>query len=146
MYHTRSRTKFDEGWSDILGTIHKHLGPDAKRGALKIFDPCKGAGEALKKITTNFPVKIKFTCFSTGLTRNSHGKKGALKFFEVWRGEGAKHFRDKIFLHQAILTSVCERSLIAVLHIFGYWYYCTVWVCVCGGVVVVLVGFLRTDL
>ena len=36
-------------------------GSDAKRGALKMFDPCK---EALKNITTNFPVKIEFTCFS----------------------------------------------------------------------------------
>ena len=53
-------------------------GADAKRGALKIFDPCKGA---LKKITTDFPLKIEFTCFSMGLTRNFHGKGGALKFF-----------------------------------------------------------------
>ena len=35
-----------------------------KKGALKIFDPCKGGG--LKKITTDFPLKIKFTCFSRG--------------------------------------------------------------------------------
>ena len=29
-----------------LGTVHKHLlgGPDAKRGALKSFDPRKGGG------------------------------------------------------------------------------------------------------
>ena len=32
-----------------------------QRGSpLKIFDPCKGA---LKKNTTNFPVKIELTCF-----------------------------------------------------------------------------------
>ena len=48
-------------------------GPDAKRGALKIFDPCKGGPE---KITTDFPLKIEFTCFSMGLTRNFHSKKG----------------------------------------------------------------------
>ena len=60
--------------SKQLGTIHKHLlgGPNAKMGALKILDPCK---EALKKITTNFPVKIEFTCFSMGLTCNFHGKR-----------------------------------------------------------------------
>ena len=64
---------------------------------LKIFDPCKGA---LKKITTNFPVKIQFTCFSMGLTRNFHGKRGALIFFfAVWMG-APKNFRDKHFLHQ----------------------------------------------
>ena len=47
-------------------------GADAKRGALKMFDPCKGA---LKKITTDFPLTIDFTCFSMGLTSNFHGKK-----------------------------------------------------------------------
>ena len=45
-----------------------------QKGAPKFFDPCKGG--ALNKITTNFPVKIEFTCFSMGLTRNFHGKKG----------------------------------------------------------------------
>ena len=58
-------------------------GPNAKRGALKIYDPCKGA---LKKITTDFPLKIEFTCFSMGLTRNFHGKKLHGKNFAVWRG------------------------------------------------------------
>ena len=53
-------------------------GADAKTGALKICDPCKGG--ALKKNTTNFPVKNEFTCFSMGLTRNFHG---AVKFFEA---------------------------------------------------------------
>ena len=30
-----------------LGTVHKHLlgRPDVKRGALKMFDPCKGSLE-----------------------------------------------------------------------------------------------------
>ena len=76
-----------------LGTIHKHLlgGPDAKREALKICDPSKGA---LKKITTNFPVKIESTCFSMGLTHNFHGKKGGPAIF--WGLKGApKNFRDK---------------------------------------------------
>ena len=50
-----------------------------KKGALKIFDPCKGG--ALKKITTDFPLKIEFTCFSMGLTHNFHGKKGGPEIF-----------------------------------------------------------------
>ena len=49
-----------------------------KKGALKMFDPCKGA---LKKITTNFQEKIEFTCFSLGLTRNFYGKKGGPEIF-----------------------------------------------------------------
>ena len=49
-------------------------GPDAKRGALKIFDPCMGGPE--KKLPQIFHKKIEFTCFSMGLTRNFHGKKG----------------------------------------------------------------------
>ena len=39
-------------------------GPEAKMGALKFIDPCKGA----LKITTDFQVKIEFTCLSMGLT------------------------------------------------------------------------------
>ena len=68
----------------MLRSVHKHLlgGPACckKRGVLKILGPCRGA---LKKGTTNFPVKFEFTCFSMGLTCNFHGKQGALKFFEV---------------------------------------------------------------
>ena len=45
-----------------------------QKGALKIFDLCKGGPE--KKITTDFQLKIEFTCFSMGLTRNFHGKNG----------------------------------------------------------------------
>ena len=82
------------------------------KGELKIFEPCKGG--AWKKITTDFPLRIEFTCFSMGLTRNFHGKKGAwiffFFFFAVWRG-APKNFRDKYFLYRAPLTSVCERSL-----------------------------------
>ena len=44
-------------------------GADAKTGALKLFDPCKGA---LKKIATDFPLKIEFTCFSMGLTKRRY--------------------------------------------------------------------------
>ena len=47
-----------------------------------------------EKITINFPVKIKFTCYSMGLTRNCHGKKrggGGADFFEVWTG-GPENF------------------------------------------------------
>ena len=70
----------------ILIRDHSHLleGPDTIRGALKIFDTCKGG--ALKKITTNFPVKFEFKSCSMGLTHNFHGKKGSPKFFKVWRG------------------------------------------------------------
>ena len=79
-----------------------------KKGALKIFDPCKGGPE---KITTEFPLKIEFTCFSMGLTRNFHGKKGGLwNFFAVWRGP-RKIFAINIFCIRPLLTSVCERSL-----------------------------------
>ena len=53
-------------------------GPDAKRGPLKFLTLVRGA---LKKITTDFPLKIKFTCFSMGLTRNFHGKKRGPDFF-----------------------------------------------------------------
>ena len=55
-------------------------GGDAKR-VLRIFNPCKGG---LEKITTNFPVKIEFTCvISMELTRNFHGKKRGPEFFEA---------------------------------------------------------------
>ena len=67
-----------------------------KKGALKIFDPCKGG--SWKKITTDFLLKVEFTCFSIGLTRNFHGKKGggALIFL---RSEGGprKIFEINIF-------------------------------------------------
>ena len=57
----------------------------------------------MKKITTDFLLKIEFTCFSMGLTRNLHGKKGAQKFFCGLKG-GLKNFRDKYLLHQVPLT------------------------------------------
>ena len=61
-----------------------------------MFDPCKGA---LKKITTDFPLKIDFTCFSMGLTSNFHGKKRGPEICLLSEG-GAKHFRHEYFLHQ----------------------------------------------
>ena len=60
-----------------------------QKGAFKIFDPCKGGPE--KKITTDFPLKIEFTCFSMGLTRNFHGKKGGPEIFLQSEG-GPKKF------------------------------------------------------
>ena len=67
-----------------------------KGGALKMFDPNKGGG--LKKITTDFPLKIEFTCFSMGLTPNFHGKKGGLKFFLQSEGGGGQNiFAINIF-------------------------------------------------
>ena len=88
-----------------LPLLNRHKGPFTntcegswcKKGALKIVDPCKGGG--LKKIATNFPVKIEFTCFSVVLTRNFHGKKGPW-FFCGLKG-APKNFRDIFFLHQA---------------------------------------------
>ena len=53
-------------------------GPDAKRGPLKFLTLVRGPE---KKITTDFPLKIEFTCFSMGLTRNFHGKKGGPESF-----------------------------------------------------------------
>ena len=62
-----------------------------KGGALKIFDPCKGGPE---KITSDFPLKIEFTCFPVGLTRNFHCKKGgALNFFCGLKGGPEKFLR-----------------------------------------------------
>ena len=76
---------------------------------------------ALKKNTTDFPLKIEFTCFSMGLTRNFHGKKGgALKFFFRSEGGPRKIFAINIFCIRPPLTSVCEWSL-RWLHICKYW-------------------------
>ena len=55
-----------------------------KRRPLQFLTLVRGA---LKKMTTNFPVKIVFTCFSMGLTQNFHGKKGGpWIFFSSERG------------------------------------------------------------
>ena len=83
-----------------------------KGGPLKILTVCKGA---LKKITTDFPLKIEFTCL--GWPVIFMAKKGGPEFFFCGLkggggGGGENAFRDKYFLHQAPLTSVCERSLI----------------------------------
>ena len=48
-------------------------GTDTKKRPLKFLTFVM---VALKKITTNFPVKIEFTCFSMGLTHNFHSIKG----------------------------------------------------------------------
>ena len=58
-----------------------------KGGGLNFFTLVRGA---LKKITTNFRVEIEFTCFSMGLATIFCCKKGALKFFEVEKGGGAR--------------------------------------------------------
>ena len=47
-------------------------------GPLRFLTLVRGA---LKKITSNFPVKIEFTCFCMGLTHNFHGKKGGPEIF-----------------------------------------------------------------
>ena len=64
-----------------------------KGGPLKILTPGRGPE---KIITTDFPLKIEFICFSTALTRNFHGKKGGPDFF-LSEGGGAKNVRDKYF-------------------------------------------------
>ena len=90
-------------------------GPDAKRGPLKFLTLVRGGG--LKKIY-KFSSK-NWVCFSIGLTRNFHGKKGVLKYFEVWRG-ALKKFCNQFFLHLLPLTNVCERSLRAVNRVNRY--------------------------
>ena len=84
-----------DGFSKGLFTNTCKGGPDAKRGALKIFDSCKGRG--LNKITTDFPSKIEFTCFSMGLTCNFHGKKGGPEIFFQSEGGLRKIFAINIF-------------------------------------------------
>ena len=69
-------------------------GADAKRGPFKLLTLVRG--ENLKKITTDSPLKIEFTCFSMGLTRNFHGKKRGPGIFCGLKG-GPKNFRDKYF-------------------------------------------------
>ena len=78
-----------------------------KGGPLKFLTLVRGA---LKKIT-NLPVKIEFTCLSTGLTHNFHGKKGGA--WNFWRSEEGSwnFFCDVSFLHQVLVTSDCKRSL-----------------------------------
>ena len=69
-----------------------------KGGPLKFLTLVRGG---LKKITTDFPLKIEFTCFSMGLTCNFHVKKGGPEFFLRSERGALKNFRDKYFLHQA---------------------------------------------
>ena len=61
-----------------------------KGGPLKFLTLVRGWP---KKITTDFPLKIEFTCFSMGLTRDFHGKKGGPEIFLRSEG-GPKNFRD----------------------------------------------------
>ena len=65
-------------WGPFTNTCKRGGGPDAKRGPLKFLTLVRGA---LKKISTDFPLKIEFTCFSIGLNRNFHGKNGGLEIF-----------------------------------------------------------------
>ena len=67
-----------------------------KGGSLKFLTLVRGA---LKTITTDFPLKIEFTCFSMGLTHNFHGKKGGPEFF--LQSEGGPEKFSRYFLHQA---------------------------------------------
>ena len=70
-----------------------------KGGPLKFLTLVTGA---LKKITTDFPLKIEFTCFSLGLTGNFQANEGGPEFFlRSDGGGGAKKFRNRYCLHQA---------------------------------------------
>ena len=91
--------------SDFMNMIRNRSqtllgGPDAKRGPLKFLTLVRGGPE---KNTTDFPLKIEFTCFSMGLTRNFHGKKGGggLNFFCDLKGGGLENvFCDKYFCNR----------------------------------------------
>ena len=86
-------------------------GPDAKRGPFKFLTLVRMG--PWKKVTTNFSVKIGFTCFSLGWPIIFMAKSGALFFLLLfWGLKGAKKkFHNQFFLHQAPLTSLCERSV-----------------------------------
>ena len=79
-----------------------------KEGSLKFLTLVRGA---LKKITTDFPLEIEFTCFSMGLTHNFHGKKGGPEIFLRTEGRPPKIFAINVFCIRPPLTSVCEWSL-----------------------------------
>ena len=61
-----------------------------KGGTLKFWTLVRGA---LKKITTDFQLKIEFTCFSLGLTCNFPGKKGGPEIFLLSEGGPEKFSR-----------------------------------------------------
>ena len=64
-----------------------------QKGSLEFLTLVRGA---LKTLPQNFPVKIELTCvISMELTRNFHGKRGALNFLRP-EGEGAKNW-DNFF-------------------------------------------------
>ena len=65
-----------------------------KGGLLKYLTLVRGA---LKKISTDFPLKIEFTCFSMGLPRSFYGKKGGLEIFCGLKG-------GQIFLRKIIFA------------------------------------------
>ena len=79
-----------------LGTVHKHLhgGPDAKRGALKIFEVWKGGPE---KNTLILPLKNESIWFSVGLTPIFLAKKGGPKKFGGPKGGPWKFFALNFF-------------------------------------------------
>ena len=78
-------------------TVHKHVLWERmqKERPLTFLTLVRGA---MKKNTTNFPVKIEFTRFSMGLTGNFYDKKGGAEIFEV--GRGATKTFLLFFLHQ----------------------------------------------
>ena len=78
-----------------------------QRGTFKDLNLVRGG---LKKITTNFPVKMKLTYFFMGLTHNFHGKKGALKFLEVLKGGGGKKCLQYIFVFASAPLPLTEWS------------------------------------
>ena len=78
-----------------------------KKGPLKLLTFVRGAW----KSTTDFPLKIEFTCFLWGWPMIFMAKRGALKFFCSLKGGPRKIFVINIFCIWSPLTSVCERSL-----------------------------------
>ena len=83
-----------------------------KGGPLKFLTLVRGA---LKKITTDFPLKIEFTCFSMGLTRNFHGKKGGPEIFLRSEGGPRKFFSIYIFCIRPPLQVFVNGPLVSVL-------------------------------
>ena len=81
-----------------------------KGGPWKFWRPEKEGPEKKKKINLT-PEKWVYMIFCGVDAYFSWQKRGAPKNCMVQKG-ALKIFRAKIFLHQAPLTSVCERSLI----------------------------------
>ena len=73
-----------------LDTVHKHLlggGPDAKKGPLKFLTLVRGPWKNYHKFSSK---KFSLHDFLRGWLIIFMAKRGPLKFFEVWRGGGAK--------------------------------------------------------